>query len=188
VLKPLAAWLRHERTAEAGEQAVAELKRIGRTFDRIPLGHVPQLPRGGLPGEVKHFTGRQGQLEELLRRAEDRDRSVRAVTIDGMPGVGKTAFAVHAAYRLAERYPDGAIFLDLYGFTPGLEPLPVHAALEQLLRDAGVSGESIPSGHAERRAMWRSEMNFRKMLILLDNARDADQVASLSLMRRDVLY
>lgn len=81
----------------------------------------PQSPSegsgGGLPGEVTHFTGRDGPMAELRALAEQAPRGpvVTIYAIDGMAGVGKTAFARHAAQEFAARYPDGAIWVDLYG-------------------------------------------------------------------------
>jgi tetratricopeptide (TPR) repeat protein len=179
-LAPLAEFLRHE-------QAVAELRGIRGGIDRLsevryagpPPDEEPES--GGLPGEVEQFIGRQGPLEELLRRvgAHDPAGSVAAVyTIDGMPGVGKTAFVIHAAHALAGRYPDGAIFLDLLGFT-GLTPLSVSQALDELLAQARVPRTQIPDEDGPKQTLWQRRMRGRRTLIVLDNARNADQVEPL---------
>jgi hypothetical protein len=89
---------------------------------------------GGLPGEITHFTGRDGPMAELRARIAEQTPQGTVVTIyafDGMAGVGKTAFARHAAQEFAERYPDGAIWVDLYGHTPGMQAREPSAALEQ---------------------------------------------------------
>ncbi|HEU5158131.1 MAG TPA: tetratricopeptide repeat protein [Streptosporangiaceae bacterium] len=120
-------------------------------------------------------------MKELLSRVETHDPagSVAAVyVIDGMPGVGKTAFVIHAAHCLAGRYPGGAIFVDLLGFT-GSAPLSVSQALEELLAQAGVPRVQVPGEDGPKQALWRRLMRSRRVLIVLDNARDAKQVEPL---------
>jgi tetratricopeptide (TPR) repeat protein len=137
---------------------------------------------GGLPGEVADFTGREELLGELRRRIGRHDPAGVAVavhSIDGMGGVGKTALAVHLAHEHADRYPDGAFFIDLNGYTPGIAPVPPEAALGQLLRDAGVPASAIPGGLGLRQARWRSLMAGRRALIVFDNAVNSDQVRPL---------
>lgn len=136
-------------------------------------GAAPAPRRNDLPADLFDFTGRQAesaQVEELLR-------TVGAAAIDGMAGVGKTSLAVHVAHRLAATYPDGGLYLDLHGFTPGQEPLEPHAALGRLLGALDVPHP--PAGTAERAALWRSELSRRRALVVLDNAVDAEQVRPL---------
>lgn len=99
--------------------------------------------------------------------------------VDGMAGVGKTTLAVHAGHRLAERFPDGQVFLDLHGHTPGHRPLDPSAALDALLRAAGVADDRVPAGLHARAALWRTASAGRRVLIVLDNAVDAAQVRPL---------
>ncbi len=137
---------------------------------------------GGLPGEVADFTGREEVLGQLRRRIGGHDPAGAAVavhSIDGMGGVGKTALAVHLAREHAGRYPDGAFFIDLHGYTPAIAPVPPEAALDQLLRDAGVPSSAIPAGLGPRQARWRSLMASRRAVIVLDNAVNSDQVRPL---------
>ncbi|MFC4949220.1 ATP-binding protein [Pseudonocardia sp. GCM10023141] len=136
-------------------------------------GAAPAPRRNDLPADLIDFTGRAAdvaRVEELLR-------TVGAVVIDGMAGVGKTSLAVHAAHRLAAAYPDGGLYLDLHGFTPGQEPLEPQAALGRLLGAVDVSHP--PAGVEERAALWRSELSRRRALVVLDNAVDAEQVRPL---------
>ncbi|MFF5288884.1 ATP-binding protein [Paractinoplanes globisporus] len=129
--------------------------------------------RNDLPADLFDFTGREAEsarVEELLREAG-------AASVDGMAGVGKTSLALHVAHRLAPVYPDGGLYLDLQGFTPGQEPLEPQAALGRLL--AGLEVTHPPAGLAERAALWRSELSRRRALVVLDNAADADQVRPL---------
>ncbi|HEV7960993.1 MAG TPA: tetratricopeptide repeat protein [Actinoplanes sp.] len=163
------------------EAVVALCRAVGR--DPRPLravwaeaakaGAAPAPRRNDLPADLFDFTGREAEsalVEELLRTAG-------AVAIDGMAGVGKTSLAVHVAHRLAPTYPDGGLYLDLHGFTPGQEPLEPLAALGRLLGALDVTHP--PAGAAERAALWRSELSRRQALVLLDNAVDAEQVRPL---------
>jgi tetratricopeptide (TPR) repeat protein/transcriptional regulator with XRE-family HTH domain len=136
-------------------------------------GAAPAPRRNDLPADLFDFTGRETEsalVEELLRTAG-------AVVIDGMGGVGKTSLAVHVAHRLAAAYPDGGLYLDLHGFTPGEEPLEPRAALGRLLGALDITHP--PAGAAERAALWRSELSRRRALVVLDNAADAEQVRAL---------
>lgn len=136
-------------------------------------GAAPAPRRNDLPADLFDFTGREAesaQVDELLRTAG-------AVAIDGMAGVGKTSLAVHVAHRLAPTYPDAGLYLDLHGFTPGQEPLEPQAALGRLLGALDVTHP--PAGTAERAALWRSELSRRRVLVLLDNAVDEEQVRPL---------
>lgn len=137
---------------------------------------------GGLPGEATHFTGRDGPMAELRERIAEHSPQGTAVTIyaiDGMAGVGKTAFAGHAAQEFAARYPDGAVWVDLYGHTPGVQPREPAGALEQMLLQLGVRPEAIQADLAGRQDQWRREVKERRVLVVLDNALTSDQVLPL---------
>jgi DNA-binding SARP family transcriptional activator/tetratricopeptide (TPR) repeat protein len=134
--------------------------------------------RNYLPRDLPDFTGRKTELETLIEMAGD-DDVVSIVAIDGMAGVGKTAFAVHAAHRLAPGYPDGQILLDLHGHSLDRPPVEPTAALDVVLRLVGVPGEQIPRDVEERAALWRARLADRKVLVVLDNAADARQVTPL---------
>lgn len=99
--------------------------------------------------------------------------------VDGMPGVGKTAFAVHAAHLLADRFPDGQIFLDLFGHTAGQAPLDPHDALAALLSAVGVEARRVPADTAGRAALWRRSLSRKRLVVVLDNAADHAQIAPL---------
>ncbi|MEU3455008.1 tetratricopeptide repeat protein [Micromonospora sp. NPDC006766] len=163
------------------EAVVALCRAVGR--DPRPLraawaeaaraGAAPLPRRNDLPADLFDFTGREAEsalVEELLH-------TTGAAAIDGMAGVGKTSLAVRVAHRLTPTYPDGGLYLDLRGFTPGEEPLEPHAALGRLLGALDVP--RMPVGTAERAALWRSELSRRRALVVLDNAADADQVRPL---------
>jgi DNA-binding SARP family transcriptional activator/tetratricopeptide (TPR) repeat protein len=135
-------------------------------------------PISGLPGADRHFTGRDRELDVLVRSVTDQDGPPVCV-VSGMAGVGKTAFVVHAARQVAGQFPDGTLFIDLHGNTAGHEPLTPADALDRLLRRIGIDGERIPPSVDERAALYRRLLAGRQMLILLDDARDAAQVRPL---------
>jgi tetratricopeptide (TPR) repeat protein len=99
--------------------------------------------------------------------------------IGGMAGVGKTAFAVHAAHQLAGRFPDGQFFLPLHAHTPGQRPVEPADALASLLLTAGVPAPQIPPGVEARAARWRDRVAGRKILLVLDDAAGHEQVRPL---------
>lgn len=136
-------------------------------------GAAPAPRRNDLPADLGDFTGRETEtalVADLLRTAH-------AVAIDGMAGVGKTSLAVHVAHKLAPSFPDGGLYLDLHGFTPGQEPVEPLAALGRLLSALGMS--NLPPDTSERAALWRSELSRRRALVVLDNAVDAEHVRPL---------
>ena len=135
-----------------------------------------------LPRDVVSFTGRESELEWLLAAASSSDSSGGAVgiyAIGGMAGIGKTAFAVHAAHRLTPRYPDGQIFLPLHGHTPGQRPVDPAEAIASLLQTAGVAVEQVPAGLEARVRLWRDHLAGKRLLIVLDDAIGHDQVRPL---------
>ena len=99
--------------------------------------------------------------------------------IGGMAGVGKTAFAVHAAHQLAGLFPGGQIFLPLHGHTPGRPPVDPADALASLLLTAGVAAAHIPPGLEARTALWRDRLAGRQLLLVLDDAAGSEQVRPL---------
>ncbi|GAA4625712.1 hypothetical protein GCM10023196_030950 [Actinoallomurus vinaceus] len=129
-----------------------------------------------LPPDVPHFVGREAELARLLAPPRtDAGPLVRAVA--GMAGVGKTTLVVHAAHRLAERYPDGRIHVDLGGTTG--HPMDPAAALDRFLRLLGVWGGRIRGGVDDRAALLRDRLAGRRVLLVLDNAVDEAQVRPL---------
>ncbi|MBK3631873.1 helix-turn-helix domain-containing protein [Streptomyces sp. MBT97] len=132
----------------------------------------------GLPRDIRDFTARGPALDRLLELADDAGTDGPAVTVvAGQPGLGKTAFAVHAAHRLAPHFPDGQFALDLHGMDP--EPATPRDALARLLGAVGVADAAIPAGTDDRAGLWRSLAGERRMLLLLDNAAGEDQVGPL---------
>jgi DNA-binding SARP family transcriptional activator len=137
-----------------------------------------------LPADIADFTGRDGQvqrLSDLLAQAGEAASSdpgaVRIAVVAGAGGLGKTSLAVHAAHRARGSFPDGQLYVDLFGATPN--PVPPADVLARFLRDLGVDGRDIPADEAERAARYRTTLAGRRMLVVLDNARDAAQVRPL---------
>ena len=132
-----------------------------------------------LPHDIASFTGRQRELQELVDTAAGTGRVVSIHAIGGMAGIGKTAFAVHAAHFLADRFPAGQIFLPLHGHTPGQQPVDPLDALASLLLTAGVAAAQIPPGLEERMALWRDRLAGQQLLLILDDAVGSEQVLPL---------
>jgi DNA-binding SARP family transcriptional activator/tetratricopeptide (TPR) repeat protein len=142
---------------------------------------VPAPVPAQLPPDLGSLTGRRAEVDHLLAAITPGEGpGVAAVSaIDGMAGIGKTVLAVHVAHRVAESFPDGQLFLDLRGHTPGMSPLEPAVALDRLLRSVGVPGDQVPSGVEDRAALWRTRLAGKRVLVLLDNAADEEQVVPL---------
>jgi tetratricopeptide (TPR) repeat protein/transcriptional regulator with XRE-family HTH domain len=135
-----------------------------------------------LPRDIAAFTGRQDELAQLMARwaaAAGGGGVVAVHAIGGMAGIGKTTFAVHAAHRLADQFPDGQFFLPLHAHTPGQRPVYPADALASLLLTAGVPAHQIPPGVDARAARWRDHAAGKKILLVLDDAAGHQQVRPL---------
>jgi DNA-binding SARP family transcriptional activator len=131
-----------------------------------------------LPADVAGFTGRDEYLTRLDRQLSG-DRPVLAIsTVDGMPGVGKTALAVHWAHRVRDRFPDGQLYADLRGHANTGPARPVEALVGFLLA-LGVAAEAIPDDLNQAASLYRSTVAGKRLLVVLDNAVAADQVRPL---------
>ncbi|HEY1626562.1 MAG TPA: tetratricopeptide repeat protein [Streptosporangiaceae bacterium] len=131
-----------------------------------------------LPPDIRSFTGRAAELRHIVSRAQEQEIAAIHV-IGGMAGAGKTAFAVHVAHQLAAVFPDGQLFLQLYGHTPDREPVSPADALRSLLLAIGVIASEIPSGIDHRAGLWRSRLAGKKLLLVLDDAVSSDQIRPL---------
>ncbi|MFD3917378.1 BTAD domain-containing putative transcriptional regulator [Streptomyces sp. NPDC058595] len=131
-----------------------------------------------LPATVPDFTGRDLFVRELGNRLAGAEGSVMAVSaLAGIGGVGKTTLAVHVAHAARPRFPDGQLYVDLQG--AGARFTEPEAVLGSFLRALGTPDSAIPDSLDERSALYRSTLDGRRVLILLDNARDAAQVRPL---------
>jgi DNA-binding SARP family transcriptional activator/tetratricopeptide (TPR) repeat protein len=145
-----------------------------------PAGATPRRP-AHLPADIGDFTGRQAQaayLYDVLTRDEASDSAVvRVAVVAGAAGLGKTTLALHVAHQVRDLFPDGQLYVHLAG-TSGQPAVPGEV-LARFLRDLGTDGGEIPAGEAERAALYRTLLAGRRMLILLDDAKDAAQVRPL---------
>ncbi|HEY6313857.1 MAG TPA: tetratricopeptide repeat protein [Streptosporangiaceae bacterium] len=191
----VAAGLTQEELAEASGlsvRAISDMER-GRTCRprlstlrqiarALSLPAVVSRPLAQLPADLADFTGRRedaGQLTGLLAAAGEglAPGALVVAAIAGAAGIGKTALAVHVAHRAAPRFPDGQLYLNLRGSSS--EPVAPAEALARFLRDLGTDPAGVPADEDERAARYRSLAVGRRLLIMLDDARDAAQVRPL---------
>ena len=131
-----------------------------------------------LPATVPDFTGRASCVRELGGRLTGTGgAATRVSVVAGIGGVGKTALAVHTAHSVRDRFPDGQLYIDLRG--TGENPTDPADALGSFLRALGVPADAVPEGTEERGALFRSLLADRRVLVVLDDARDATQVRPL---------
>jgi DNA-binding SARP family transcriptional activator len=150
-----------------------------------PGGRVKRtlVPRE-LPADVDRFTGRSAELaalDQLLAADRDATKAAGAALIcvvAGTAGVGKTALAVHWGHRVREAFPGGQLYVDLRGYDPG-EPVTGASALGGFLRALGVAARDIPADVGQRAACYRSLLDGRRALVVLDNAASVEQVRPL---------
>jgi DNA-binding SARP family transcriptional activator/Tfp pilus assembly protein PilF len=167
-----------------------------------PAAHVHPTPQAHpvpaqLPLEAPGFSGRHAELDRMLAviapdhpappgsaaavPASDGDgpATVQIIAVAGTAGVGKTALAIRFARRVAKRYPDGQLYLNLRGFDPSRSAMSPDDALRYFLDGFAVPPERIPADREARAALYRSTLDGKRALIVLDNVRDADQVRPL---------
>jgi len=169
---------------ELSPTAADELARAG--------GQLPHPERAGasgrsvcpaqLPVDIPDFTGRLTEISELSEvlagPSGGQERAAVVIcAITGAGGIGKTSLAVHVAHRVRDRFPDGQLFIDLRGTGP--RPLEPGEVLARFLRDMGVDAARVPVDQEERSAQFRSIVADRRVLVVLDNARDSEQVRPL---------
>jgi hypothetical protein len=182
--EPRAAGAGRQRLAAAARQPVpAASAALAVPAPGAPEGGAgpPVIPRE-LPAAQAHFTGRARELAALTglldRPGQEVPGAVVISAIGSTAGAGKTALAVHWAHRVAGRFPDGQLYVNLRGYDPD-QPVPAADALGGMLRSLGVPGPDIPPGADDRAARYRSVLAGRRMLVVLDNAGSAEQVRPL---------
>ncbi|MCX5198545.1 tetratricopeptide repeat protein [Streptomyces sp. NBC_00249] len=151
---------------------------LARAEDPVTAAAPVLVRPAQLPATVPDFTGRApfvSELGEILAGAEGQVMAVSALA--GIGGVGKTTLAVHVAHAARPHFPDGQLYVDLQGTEP--RPAQPEAVLGSFLRALGTPDSAIPDSAADRAALYRSVLDGRRVLVLLDNARDAAQVRPL---------
>jgi DNA-binding SARP family transcriptional activator/tetratricopeptide (TPR) repeat protein len=146
-----------------------------------PAGQATVVPRQ-LPAGVAHFAGRTAELAELQSWRHDAslaDGVAKVLVIGGTAGAGKTALAVHWAHHSSGEFPDGQLYVNLRGFDPSGTPVDPGDALRWFLGAFGVTEEQIPDSVEAQSALYRSVLAGKRVLVILDNARDAAQVRPL---------
>lgn len=177
-------------STEIGVEPGSELQQLHQAIlhrdpdlDAAPAAQQSGVPRPReLPPDVTGFTGREDTLQaldELLPGGtEHRATPLPIAVVTGTAGVGKTALAVHWAHRVADRFPDGQLYVDLGGHSQGPPVRPVEA-LARLLRSLGTPPDQIPTDQTQATARYRSQLADRRALVVLDNAGTVDQVRPL---------
>jgi tetratricopeptide (TPR) repeat protein len=149
-------------------------------FDQPP----PAAPivTNTLPRGTATFVGRINEIRTLVSsvtRAAETGDGIPIHAVDGMPGVGKTALAIHVGHQLKDQFPDGQLFLDLHAHSANQTPVDPADALYALLSVDGVPPAQIPDSLDARSALWRSRMAVRRVLVIMDNAAERGQVEPL---------
>src|SRR5215469_3046852 len=162
------------RPDHASHASTGEVERRNLPMPATRLAPALARPACQLPASVTDFAGRQQELADLLARLPAEGMAVTVLT--GMPGIGKTALAVHAAHLRASAFPDGQLcaWLDDRG-----SPRDPQVVLGELMRALGVPSGHIPVSSFEREAMYRSALAGRRVLVLADGATSAAQVRPL---------
>ncbi|MBV1855699.1 AfsR/SARP family transcriptional regulator [Catellatospora tritici] len=170
-LDPGARFLELERSILTGDPGLDSPAPAAPQVRQAPAGLVAPAQ---LPFDVPSFTGRERELAALGRTG-----TPGVTVITGPAGAGKTALAAHWAHRVRDSFPDGQLYIDLRGFDPSAEPLTPLEVLARFLRGLGVGAQRVPDGADEASALLRSLLAGRRVLLVLDNARDAAQVRPL---------
>jgi DNA-binding SARP family transcriptional activator/Tfp pilus assembly protein PilF len=148
---------------------------------------TPLVPRQ-LPAAPRHFAGRGHELKVLGDLADQAQAAatdapssgtVTIAAIDGTAGIGKTALALHWAHRIADRFPDGQLYANLRGFDPADRPVAPAEAIRGFLDAFGVPVSRLPADLAAQSSLYRSLLSGKRVLVVLDNARDVEQVRPL---------
>jgi tetratricopeptide (TPR) repeat protein/transcriptional regulator with XRE-family HTH domain len=143
-----------------------------------PAGVAPAQ----LPADVRGFAGRRAalaRLDRLLPAPGSGPPAMAVAAVSGTGGVGKTTLAVHWAHRVRGRFPDGQLYADLRGYDPSGRMVAPEEVLGGFLAALGVPRPQVPAGRPEQAALFRTLTDGRRLLVILDNARDGDHVRDL---------
>jgi DNA-binding SARP family transcriptional activator/tetratricopeptide (TPR) repeat protein len=173
----------HQRILSADQAPSAQRPApTGPVLAKLPAAALLMVPRQ-LPGLAANFTGREAELAELDGMLEEADGqrpgTVVISAIGGTAGVGKTTLAVRWAHHAADRFPDGQLYVNLRGFASAASPVSPAEAIRGFLDALGVPAERIPPDLSARAGLYRGLLVGRKILIVLDNAHDEEQVRPL---------
>ena len=169
--------LRTVLVRDLGMEPSPELRALHQRILAMDVGvHVAWPTPHTLPWDTADFTGREDLLSAVIDAIDDPAKP-HAVVVDGMAGVGKSALAVHAAHRLVDRFPDGELYADMLGTSA--EPAEPRSVLAAFLRLLGIAPDELPGPEIERVALYRSLLARRRVLVVLDDVRDARQLAPL---------
>jgi DNA-binding SARP family transcriptional activator len=164
----------YERILRADPELIEQDTEPEETTAEQPFPRPAQLPP-----DLPNFTGRDAELMQLDALLASGSDGLVTVLIAGMAGVGKTTLAVHWAHRLAQRFPDGQLYVNLRGFEPTGTTMTAAEAMRAVLESLGHAPRAIPADLSAQTVLYRSLLAGRRVLVLLDNARDADQVRPL---------
>ncbi len=171
---------------ELGVSPSAELQAL---YEQILSHRVPSVQRPAptfpvprqLPAPPGWFIGREPELRHLddICAAAGERRTVAVAAVTGNGGVGKTSTALHWAHHRSSEFPDGQLYADLRGYDPAASPVPTAVVLRGFLEALGITGSQIPVDADAQAALYRSTLAGRKVLVVLDNAKDSAHVAAL---------
>ena len=167
----------------AADPGLAAPAVVGGIAETIPITGTRRPLPAQLPHRIPDFTGREAELDRLdallVRDHGGIGTGVVIATIAGTAGVGKTALAVHWAHRISERFPDAQLYVNLRGFDPTGSAMKPAEAIRGFLDAFGVTPQQLPTSLEAQAALYRSLLAGRRVLILLDNAADEDQIRPL---------
>ncbi|WP_167357819.1 tetratricopeptide repeat protein [Streptomyces silaceus] len=167
---------------QAAAAGAGEANQAGRDVHRTTHVHEAAAPVRpsvihGLRRDALYFTGRDEELGQLLGATAP--GGARIHTVDGMAGVGKTALVTRAAHLLADQFPDGQFFVDLRAHAPEQAPADPVDVLATLLAGLGIDPRGLPTSLDGRSGLWRDQLAGRRVLLVLDDAADSDQIEPL---------
>ena len=189
-VEPAVALQRLQRQILAADPGLEPPRPAKQELVEIVPAEISAVAPGGparVPAQLPHglagFVGREAEIEQLnalLPNRESQPATTVVITaIAGMAGVGKTALAVHWGHQCREYFPNGQLYVNLRGFDPAGTPMRPSEAITHLLAALGVLPEELPDSLEDQAALYRSRTANRRVLIVLDNARDAEQVRPL---------